>query len=782
MGRFLAYARQGLTSMVEELSPAGTEGEAKARETFLAHLGALYGGREIVFESWKKIAGGYQELGDIPRLVLARHDDLDSLIRITKGIELFTITLALSQTVEHLQVEPDQMAWVRFWDDLAVFFAETLDDHDSLYLPWNYVRGVEKGVGFDRLGEQRLYPIAVERHRWLYRYLRLLLTDLTELRRMPAAEQDALLGNFLDGHQVTAIGAGAETPAEQAWRAYGQLREVAFWRNDGFPMPLVFPELDPEIIAADRRVNMVFLFPAGRTHISRAFREGPTLCRQLQAEGRPGANLIVSRFGTFEKVDGAKRRVFQCRDGHLYLSREELLEALARHGGIGRKAAEARAVQLEASGQLTPKGIRVAARFTRPVVGGVLVPYHGNVLYTSGALEDEGLPYTVQSLIHTDITYDKSLYPELYRGSGVEMPPEIDWLMSYQEGPSREAALDQIVEGREGFEGLRRFAERHPIILIKGAAESGARNLKVFEVGRGKGAWNEPELEAAALFVLERAVKQNMVIQEAARTTPEFWASERYLSHFVDRQIAEWNAAVVRDRIPRSTIYGSLRIIASSSAPGRPYDLTHLIALSSLQVATNVGRGGTLEPLRPEFIQEPFREAIRQGLSAQVPLVMKALDRYAPTFEKVFRERRGRPTGKDLRGVSYGWPGYMMLDYLVTPVFEREGRLAEVEPIHDQGGKRVGSRIILEDGAGRFEGRIVGWRFIHLEPNVGIGLWDRFNLREEYWEARDAAAAGRPFDWDAVGRDDRVVLENLAIAGEEYLRANLGDGWAGGRR
>lgn len=354
--------------------------------------------------------------------------------------------------------------------------------------------------------------------------------------------------------------------------------------------------------------------------------------------------------------------------------------------------------------------------------------------------------------------------------------------MSYQERLDRATALNRIVNGRDGFEGLRRFAERHPIILIKGAAESGARNLKVFEVGRGKGAWNEAELEAAALFVFERAVKQNMVIQEAARTTPEFWASERYMSHFVDRQIAEWNVAVVRDRIPRSTIYGSLRIIASSSAPGRPYDLTHLIALSSLQVATNVGRGGTLEPLRPEFIQEPFREAIRQGLSAQVPLVMKALDRYAPTFEKAFRERRGRPAGKDLRGVSYGWPGYMMLDYLVTPVFEREGRLADVEPVYDQGGKRTGSRIILEDGAGRFEARITGWRFIHLEPNVGIGLWDRFNLREEHWEARDAAAAGRAFDWNAVGRDDRVVLRNLAIAGEEYLRANLGDGWAGKSR
>ena len=64
-----------------------------------------------------------------------------------------------------------------------------------------------------------------------------------------------------------------------------------------------------------------------------------------------------------------------------------------------------------------------------------------------------------------------------------------------------------------------------------------------------------------------------------------------------------------------------------------------------------------------------------------------------------------------------------------------------------------------------------------LEPNVGIGLWDRFNLREEEWEARAAAAEGRAFDWDRVGRDDRIVLRNFAIAGRGYLEANFGGGY-----
>jgi hypothetical protein len=549
-------------------------------------------------------------------------------------------------------------------------------------------------------------------------------------------------------------------------------------RNDGFAVPEVCPSFDSDIIRASERVNVVFLFPVGRTHISRAFREGPTLNRQLVAEGRPGVNLIVSRYDEFESVGGAHRPVLLCTSGHLYATRSELVEALTRHKGLSESQAEARADALAAAGSLTPKGVRLAVRFSRPVVAGSCVPYHGNVLYTSGQLEDAGLPYTVQSLVHSDITYDKNLYPEVYQDSGVEMPPEIDWLTEYQHGVPREQALNEISEGRNGYLGLRKFAEQHPIVLIKGSAESGARNLRVFEIGRGAGAWDEAELAAAALFVYERAVKQNMVIQEAARTTPEFWASPQYMDNFVDRQVTEWHAAVIRDRHPRAQIYDSLRIIASSSHPDRPYDLTHLLVMSSLQVATNVGRGGTLEPLMDEFIQPRYRRAIREGLAGQVPLVMQALARYAPRFAESFRGRHGREIGEDLRGVSYGWPAQLMLDYLVTAVFERDGKLVDIEPRFDCRGERLPSAIILEDAQGRFEAKIVGWRLIHLEPNVGIGLWDRFNLREEFWERRRAEQEGREINWDAIGHDDRVAMRNFAIAGQEYLEANFGVGAA----
>ncbi|HNT33604.1 MAG TPA: hypothetical protein PKH07_01250, partial [bacterium] len=61
----------------------------------------------------------------------------------------------------------------------------------------------------------------------------------------------------------------------------------------------------------------------------------------------------------------------------------------------------------------------------------------------------------------------------------------------------------------------------------------------------------------------------------------------------------------------------------------------------------------------------------------------------------------------------------------------------------------------------------------HLEPNIGIGLWDRYNLREEEMERRMSDAENRPFNWSNVGKSDRVVLRNFAIAGRQYLEANM---------
>src|SRR5690606_39856194 len=100
----------------------------------------------------------------------------------------------------------------------------------------------------------------------------------------------------------------------------------------------------------------------------------------------------------------------------------------------------------------------------KPIVAGVLIPFHGQPVYVSGQSEEQGVPATIQSLIYTDITYDKSLYPAIYtEQTGVHLPPEIDWLNVWNQGLSSDEVLNRIREGysEKSFRGLREFGYEH---------------------------------------------------------------------------------------------------------------------------------------------------------------------------------------------------------------------------------------------------------------------------------------------------------------------------------
>jgi hypothetical protein len=409
-----------------------------------------------------------------------------------------------------------------------------------------------------------------------------------------------------------------------------------------------------------------------------------------------------------------------------------------------------------------------------------VIPFHGHPLYAEGTLEAAGLPTTVQNRLFTEITYDKSIYPEIFTPeTGILLPAEISWKVDYGQGLSEQESLRAISEGLADrrYPGLRHFALAHPLVLIKGAAESGARNLKVFDMGVGERTLDEAQLAEAAQFIYQRAradnvSRQHMVIQEAIVSSPEAWATGRFLRSFVERQILEWSRPVNYLYHPRSAIYGSMRVVASASGPRAPYIASHLLTLTSLQVATNVGRGGTLELLDESFIHAPWRQVILEGLRAEVPKVMKALQRYAERrvagAASQITEGGNTQRKDDLRGVPYTWPPYMMLDYLATPIYQRPGRLVEIIwPRRDDDP----CRIVLEDQKGRFPAEIKGFRFVLLEPNIGIGLWDRVSLRESEHEQRRAAREGRLPQPQCTGVNDRLVLDAFADAAEEYLQA-----------
>ena len=762
-GTFLGYSRNALFSLVSQMYQ---EDNAENAQRFVEHLSQLFLGRQIDNEHWRLIAGGYEDLGDFGRLaqVVSEQGGDDEQRRkrldmVARGAELFYILLAVDSVLPHIRGDGDPPS---LWRALADFFAETINDHFHEYRPWVYSRG----MGFADLKGEELYDFSVHHHAWLYRYLRRVVTCYTEVSALPDQEQDLLLGNYLDDAQISAIGAGAATQIERHWRSYGQLRELAFIRNDGFPLPEVFVDFDPDLIDADQRVNHVIALPVGRTHYSRALREAPTLTRELVEQGQTGANLIITRRVEFTEDKPHPQAVVD--GGHLYLSGEAYEEALRRHKGLTSTAAKTAAKATHA------KGRRIAARFAHPVRAAVVYPFHGDPAYLDGRLEDCGLPYSVQSLFHTWTTYDKAKYPDIFEPQdGVDTPREIDWLAGDTErAPDEATARRWIAEGTDDgvYPGLRTFADQHRLVMIKDAAESGGRNARAF-VLRTVGATtiDKSTLEEAVDFIYQVSLRHNVAIQEVIVSSPEYWATPAFIEDFVHRQIIEWGSAVERDRRPRSPLYGSHRVIVSTDDPRSDdperWHLSHWITLNSKQLITNVGRGGCLEQFLPQYIEPRHRDALYEGLRNAARAAMDALAAYEEREGETYEAETGRKVGKDLAGISYGMPRYLMLDYLITPRFAEEGDLVEVRQ------QEGGAVFVLQQGDKRLHGTVTGWRVVLIEPNIGVGLWDRVALREEAHELAASRRENRPFEWDRVGENARIVLRDLTRAGEQYLKA-----------
>ncbi|MFC1808401.1 hypothetical protein ACFL0T_08590, partial [Candidatus Omnitrophota bacterium] len=295
------------------------------------------------------------------------------------------------------------------------------------------------------------------------------------------------------------------------------------------------------------------------------------------------------------------------------------------------------------------------------------------------------------------------------------------------------------------FAGLYNFVlqlqkeGRSPIIL-KGAAESGARNQKVYMLYATEGRRVDQlgaEAKQAFFDAAQEIIRimhdntQDVVTQKVICINPEYWAKENIMEGFTDDKLVQRTQPVQRTKYPRTPYFSSFRVVPSSSDPSKPYDKTSPLVVINNQIATNVGRGGILNPLLAEWIQENHREDLMQILNDNADKVMKALNEFAPKFAERFEKIFGRKIGRDLLGNSYGWLPFSLVDFLAEPVFEEAGEILPAEPVY-KNGKRVGSKIMLkrEDGS-KFEGKVVGWRVYLVEPNTGIGQIDRRTLSME---------------------------------------------------
>eukprot|EP01113_Clastostelium_recurvatum_P014240 TRINITY_DN1772_c0_g1_i1.p1 TRINITY_DN1772_c0_g1~~TRINITY_DN1772_c0_g1_i1.p1 ORF type:complete len:2798 (+),score=717.51 TRINITY_DN1772_c0_g1_i1:242-8635(+) len=848
VGRVMALVVHGLTSIAKHLMPADHD----KHEYVHTQIGRLVRRGAMDQAAWDAFLGTYEETGILSYLFemafnstpSATPGDMRWASLPSAAAELLYTLLALEKTSSYLLQARDEIDDHMFWRSLAEFFAKTIDDHFHEYSPWSMdpKRVPLFGRFYDDLGallpqhREEQYQAFWDAHRYLYHYIHtLVLIKGPSIGKLDDPVKGALLGkvrlSFLEGNTgadavvTQAIGAGGEGLYEKLWRAYNQIREVAFMRNDGFHLPPVFNGLDPadpQLLDSTRRVNHAFLSPIGRTHFSRALMESPSL----------NENIVITRTGsliplpsswdgavlpstpTTQTNDGAVQLALAIQDAHFVLNEQQYAYALARYHALSPDQVAQRIAADRNAGVIHAKGVRVAAYFSQPMIVGSVVTLHHHPLELP--LAQAGYPTTDKNPFLFELTYNKSLYPLIFNppeSSGVHLPPEIDWLQDETThllgtpAPSPGESADSQHEARYRLvlhkigERLRPFAQEHGIIIVKGAAESGARNLQRFDFYENldqntAGALDETVFARAVEFIFQVSRAQNVVIQRAIISTPLSWMTEAGIEQFIERQILDHAVAVNLQRHPKDVMYNTLRVILSSGAPQADlhakenWQVSHLISLTSLQIATNVGRQGTLEMLTPESIRPEFRQTFMRDLEEAGRSVMSAISRFGPTYWNnstticghtlaPYHERYPATPLNDAAGVPLWWPRYLMLDFIAEPLWGRAGstehvqgsRMIDVIPGDDT--RRT--HFTVQDRTGEvFEGDVVGFQFWQLEPNVGVGLWPNFWRRElEKQDRLVKAGQQERLDWTQVGVSDRLVLRNWLAAGRTMLEAKF---------
>ncbi|KAN0032953.1 hypothetical protein ACTFIV_006895 [Dictyostelium citrinum] len=850
------------------------EKDKEEKENLLSFFDRLcINGNEIDLKIWDQLIGTYETFGLITPLYeisnkSMNQNDHQAIVSIIT--ELTSTLLLLEKCSIYLSFESgDFESDQPLIRSLAEFFAKTIDDHYSEFTPWSMdpKRYPLFTRHFDQVGimlsshREHQYQLYWKSHKYLYPFIRSLIINKSSIINSLKYNEvndnnnnsdqkliDLLLGNTnieLDTIITQAIGASVgkdETNPpkyELLWRSYNQLREIVFIKNDGFQLPRVFKDfIDPyleETLNCSKKVNHCFLSPVGRTHYASSMTEGPTL----------SDNLFITRDGNFVSLpdgggnsNGTDKSVLTINDAFYWINLNQYKYYLSTYSKLSTQQINQR-IEKEINEKviIVGKGVLVASRFIHPIIIGSIVTLHHHRLESQ--ISNAGYPTTDKSPFLYEMTYNKSLYPLIFNSNNgshkVNLPQEIDWLQietTKHHGTHQE--LMKKIEAR-----LLPFVKQYPIIIVKGAAESGARNLSRFDCllqqdneDQDNDNKNDKDnnnnnnnigiklcsksINNACEFILHISKSQNVVIQRAIIASPLFWMSHRSIKRMIERQINDYGIAVELNRFPKDSIYGSVRLILSSSKCAKPnvgdndnlprclddplnWQTSHPISLNSLQIATNVGRQGSLEILNPQLIKSSLRQQFLNGLEEAGRNVMSDISKFGPiywnqqielykhSFES-YHERFPSIKEFDALGTPIWWPRYLMLDFIPEPVWKNKetGEIVEscrliditIPPttldINDEDEKSIdncgGSVYLLKDlkSGKEFQGEVKSIKFWHLEPNVGVGLWTNSWKREI--ELHTTTINGsKSIDWSKIGHNDRIVLSNFLTIGKQFL-------------
>lgn len=723
-GEFLAWSGRAVGLLADRLLPGSEAPRVHAQIEAMFHGGEVdQGAYEALERSLSK--GAEQAAGKVA-----------ALEHVAQALELLDIALLVEKTQD--VTDPDEMMI-----ELARFFDATLNNHIFDCTPYHYDK--ERGAGFEGMGRQERFELAVRHHRWLYAHSRWLMAQRTCLSSLGPSYQDAWMGDM--DRDLTALGLNVEDPAQRFWFGYARLRDVAVLVHEGFAPPEIFRGLDPDVLGCAQRANVAIVYPHGNTTVPVALEQGAKLAAQA------GVNLMLTAWPHLVEDTRYGRKVLHVYDGLTYVSRDDY-EAALKASGVEEESAAARA---RAVGD---QGVLLCVEFSRPIVAEGIFFHFTHPLRPS--ISEAQAPL-IQPLLWEAATHLKCLLPDMLRGSGVRTAAQINWYHRQTQGAPEQESKARIAEA------LTAFSEEHDTIIVKPEKESGGRKAMILPVRRD-GTLIEGHISELTDQVYDICKTDNAVIQDVLKSRVRRLYTRAFLEAMVDR-FAKIGVPVLLDRAPQTPLFSYFRQILILGEEG--YEISHHITVVSTRGIANVGQGGLLYEYTDDIINPRYSEDLRREITksarnsvASQRAYIKAhsreiLDEYLAAHPEYAGQVR-MEMGADLTGSADCDIPYEMGDYMPVflvddrddlvrlydedtetfqELFEQDGSPTHVQvfdasgqPVArvDEHGHAVAIPLFDEEGARlpRFDAKghpISTLAVLKIEPNPGAGLWRPHN-------------------------------------------------------
>ncbi len=666
---------------------------------------------------------------NISKLTEAVSNNYVWLNRIATVLELLDISLAIEKTTAEINNKEKLIL------EIARFFDITINNHIFDYIPYHYHK--ERTSGFEKLSREEKFTFAKTRHQWLYRYLRNLLANHTELADRGQTYCSSWIGDALNN--IIPLGVDATNEDQKFWFSYARLRDVAVLKHEGFALPEILLDVKPDDIKAASRANVVIVYPHGNTTVPVALEQ----CVKLAVN--ENINLILTAFPEIKSDETNNQKVLYVSDGFMYLSEDEFITI------SGRKPLITDPVT----------GVLVLVKFAQPIIA------HGIFFHFTHPLRTEIDNVTaplIQPLVWEAATHLKCLLPEMLKGSGVQTAGQLNWYQKQSQAVTSEEAKRQISNR------IKIFSTKYPTLIVKAEKESGGRSSKILPIRTMSGELIKHNLSALTELVYDISKTDNVVIQNVLKSYVRKLYSQEFLSNMVDR-FAKIGVPVILNRDPVTPLFSYFRQVVVRGVTG--LNISHHITVVSTKGIANVGQGGLLYEYTDDIIAPKYRKDLRVQITTAAIKSYKSeekyikkhwheiLDEYLLIYPE-FRDKVGQYIKQNPKAyVSRGIP-YEMGDYMPVFLVNNKDELVQVydykteqmlqlynknsnptnlkiygpnkKPIlrRDKTGKVLpirmfdndGKRIPLYDQYGKLIPTLVVYK---IEPNPGAGLWRPHN-------------------------------------------------------